>query len=257
MKIAISETNFSDEQNFLDNLRQAKTVGFDGVEIQATSEINERIVEIAEACIQQQIAVSAIHIQHTELIHPELDKREAAIAWVRRAMGHAIDLNASGVIFLPHYQSNPVLPDLKPYKSALELEAELLVTQLKNTLCDLAYAMGSHLFLQSVSQSESHLINSVERANTIMGKVKNHPHLHLAIDAPALSANGEDINAIIETYQASIGHIRININAIDFNLAALKSTLNSHEYQGWITLYASDRSAQLEDLETTVANLQQ
>lgn len=245
MKVAISEVNLPDANNFLDNFKTAKNEGFTGIEINGTNTLDERVVTIAEACIQTGMACSAIQIRHTELIHPNFENRDAAIVRIRRMMGHAIDLSATGVIFYPHYKPLPVLPDLHPYKSALELEAEMLITQLKATLCDLAYAMGSHLFIQSVSRDESHLINSVDRANTILEKLKKHPHLHLSIDMAALIANDEDIVKIINQYHHSIGHIHIDINAVNFDLNSFVEQLNENNYQGWITLYTKEKNREL------------
>ena len=142
-----------------ERLAHAQTLGLAGVEFGAEG-LTDRIPEIAEILGVTGLKTSAVNVGKVPLIHPKLDERDKAMITIRQAMANALDLGATGVVFIPHDADTPRLPDLRPYKSSLELEIELLLNLLKSTLADLAYAMGAELLLAPVNRNETHLLSS-------------------------------------------------------------------------------------------------
>ncbi|MBW7878332.1 MAG: sugar phosphate isomerase/epimerase [Anaerolineae bacterium] len=176
-----------------EQVQAAAAAGFDGVEF-ACSEAEALDVAMAASALQASgLAASSIRAGHTYLIHPDYNMREKALFHLRRAMAASVDLGAAGVVFYGHYASHTVLPDLHPYKSAIELEAELLITQLRATLCDLAYALGTRLLLMPADHTCSTLLTHPDHAQIIRSRVDEHPHLQLALHYSHLTAEGIDL----------------------------------------------------------------
>lgn len=226
----------------LEKLQQAASLGFEGVELYVTPDLPEQLAAILEAVETTGIRVSAVNLGHTRLIHPDFSVRDTALVAVRRAMTLAIDLGAQGVIFKPFYEAGPVLPDLHPYKSAQELEAELLVTQLRATLCDLAYALGTELLLQPASYRETHLVRKVEHGALIRRKLDNHPHLKIAASLHNMELEAESPEATFQAFGEDIGYLYVSDTGHtlpgqgQLNFAALNDWLDKANYQGWLTL---------------------
>jgi sugar phosphate isomerase/epimerase len=245
----------------LDKLKQARDLGLDGVEFGMRNGA-DWIKQVADAVAQTGVQVSAIYLGHTRLLHPEYEERDAAIAAVRRAMGAAVDIGASGVILLPHYQPRPVLPDLHPYKSSQELEAELLVTQFRATLCDLAYAMGTTLYLLPVNSSETHLIRRVQHAAYIRSKLDRHPHLMVAANLYHVLCENESIETIFSEFREDLGYLYLcdgdrhlpspdHPDAVRF-LSGVQDAL----YNGWICLeHAQIDAASPQEIETQIISV--
>src|SRR5690606_9633918 len=123
-------------------------------------------------------------------------QREAAMVAIQDALAAAADLGASGVVFYPHYAPHHVLPDLEPYKAAVELEAELLITIMKKTVCDLANALSMRLLLAHADSGTSSLLRRPEHAAMIRAKLENRPMLYVASSLAHLDAEGIDAAAV-------------------------------------------------------------
>lgn len=240
MKFAIQETMLPGETT-LARLENARSMGFEGVEFGA-DDLSERIPEIGAALEQTGLKAAAIHAGQTRLLHPDYGERDRAIVRLRHAMTNALDLGAPGVAFIAHYSTSPVLPDLHPYKSAVELEAELLVALLRTTLTDLAYALGADLYLCAVSRQQAHLINQLYHAATIIHHIDNHPHIKIGADLCAMSGEEDDMMSAIDQYGGKVAYVHVadhnrrlpGHGGIDFRTAL--DGLKRAGYGGWLTL---------------------
>ena len=125
MKIAIQESALPGE-TVLQKLQNAQKIGIRGVEFAAEG-LHQRIDEILGAREATGVQAAAVDAGATHLLHPDFNQRDKAIVTLRTAMTDALDIGADGVVFIPHYSTSAVLPDLRPYKSAVEMEGELLV----------------------------------------------------------------------------------------------------------------------------------
>lgn len=224
----------------LDKLRHAHDLKLDGVEFHVQDSFEDRIATISEAVRETGVKVSAINIGQTKLLHPEFVVRDAAIVAIRRAMTCAVDLGAQGVIFQAHHTPYPVLPDLTPYKSPQELEAELLITLLRTTLTDLAYALGTDLFLEPVNRQETHLVRRLEHAALVRRKLDDHPHIKIAANLYHMTMEGEDLAQSLRTHATDIGYLHIaddnrqlpGQGSIDF--VSVIHALRDGGYNGWL-----------------------
>jgi len=242
MKLAIQE-HLLHGHTTLERFTHAKTLGFDGVEVKIDAEFDARIGDVADAIAQTGLSVAALNVGHTTLIHPDIEHRESALRLMRQSLSWSVDLKAAGVVFMGHYAPHAVLPDLTPYKSAVELEAELLIRQLGATLCDFALAIGANLLLEHASPAETHLLWRAPYANTVRAKLNNHPnlfvtgnvyHMHAADDSPAQTLT--ELGDALRYVHLSDNARGLNINADD--AAPVIEALRSMGYAGWLTLEA-------------------
>ncbi|MCU0496254.1 MAG: sugar phosphate isomerase/epimerase [Anaerolineae bacterium] len=239
-----------------DQFTLARDLGFSGIQLSFDQHFGDHLSEITAALAQSGLRVSAISMGHTHLIHPEYAVREQALVQMRQAMSAAVDLEAQGVLFKPFYAAGPVLPDLHPYKSSIELEAELLITQLRATLCDLAYALGTELLLQPISHEETHLIRRVEQAALVCKRLDHHPHLKIAANFYHMHREGETIAETLAQHSTLIGYLHATDSGHqlpgqgDLDFHGIGAALTAINYQGWITYECALREQSLEDICT-------
>ncbi len=240
MRIAIQESALPGTTT-LQRLQKAREIGFDGVEF-VSEGVHGRVAEIIGAMEATGVQTAAVNIGLTRLLHPDFTEREKAIVEIRTAMTDSIDLGAGRVVFIPHYSTAPALPDLRPYKSAVELEGEMLVAQLHATLGDLAYALGAELHLLVVSQKRAHLINTLYRAGVIREKINNHPHITIGLDVCDHFSEEEDPIEALQAHTAHIGYVHLadDLHRLpghgNIDIETVIATLKSAGYNGWLTL---------------------
>ncbi|MBC8099921.1 MAG: sugar phosphate isomerase/epimerase [Armatimonadetes bacterium] len=228
-----------------ERLVQARELGFAGVEFAISDDFAMRLPEVVSALDAMGMRASAVNIGHTRLIHPDEVAREVAVVAMRQAMTYAVDLGAQGVVFKGFYAPGAVLPDLHPYKSALELEAELLIMQLRATLTDLAYALGTELLLEPVNHTESHLVRRVAHAALVRHKLDGHPHLKIAANVYQMQLEQDPWAEALQQHSADIGYIHLADLADGdralpgqgvFDWDAILAALHAVGYQGWLAL---------------------
>ncbi|MDX2078255.1 MAG: TIM barrel protein [bacterium] len=242
----------------LSRLMYAQRVHLQGIELPFAGLAN-RMTTALSALEETRVEISAVNVGAVHLIHPDYDMREQAIITLREAMMLAVDLGADGVIFMPQGIETPRLPDLHPYKSTTELEAELLVTMLRTTLCDFADAFGVELYMMAGNRYITHLIHKLAHAERILNDNKNHPMLKIGANTFNM---GMEENDIVESLSASmrhIGYVQMAYRrhpsepnppeldsvadslsyALDTETVPLLDTLRNHHYGGWVTLAGS------------------
>jgi sugar phosphate isomerase/epimerase len=210
-----------------------------GVELTGDVVLETGVQRIAEAAQAAGVRIAALNAGRTHLIHPDYAIREASVHHLRMLMGAAVDLGAQGVVFMAHYAPGHVLPDLHPYKSAVELEAELLIAQLKTTLLDLADAVGTHLMLEHACSADTVLLRRLGHAAVIRHKLNDHPNLGLVANLYHMAAERDLIAAALAENLPHYVHVSDAAHAlptaVDDGLQALKDS----GYAGWITLEAA------------------
>lgn len=231
---------------YAEKLAHAHAAGLDGVEFEITDGFYDRLGDISEALTQTGLRAAAVYLGHPTLVHPEYAQREAARVAVRQALGAAVDLDAAGVAFYGHYSRTHVLPDLHPYKSAVELEAELLSTELRATLCDLAYAMGKRLFLLHAHAGETALLRRLEHAVKMRLVQNEHPFLWAAASIHHMAMQGEPLADTLRAHLPHVGHVYIGDHgqrwpgAEGRDLAPIAYLLNEGGYAGWVVIEGQD-----------------
>lgn len=238
-------------------LAAAKAAGADGVEFTADEAFYAALPDIIDGLDRHGLQASALRLGHTRLVHPDYAEREAAMIRIQDALTAAVDTGASGVVFYAHYAPHHVLPDLEPYKAAVELEAELLITLLRKTICDLANALNMRLLLAHADSTTSALLRRPEHAAMIRSKLDNHPKLFVASSLAHLDAERLDASVLATE---GIGHVSVcepdgtlpGSGGRDWQ--AVASVLRGAGYDGWLTI-EGDRQHSVDALATAVATL--
>jgi sugar phosphate isomerase/epimerase len=228
MPIAIHEDRLN-SGNFIDKFQHARDLGAQGVEVWGAG-LTEKVPEIVAAMQQTGLRIAAInHGRQRNLLDPDPDERERALRQLRESITNAVDLDASGVIFVPMF-GEALYPDLSPWMSAPELEVEMLYMHLR-TLSDFSEALGTNLYIEPIRRSETHLLNRLEQAARITRRL-NHPRVQVAADLAAMALEESDIPATLLAHGDCIKHIHFAETA---DLPAAAAALREIGYQGWTT----------------------
>jgi sugar phosphate isomerase/epimerase len=239
MKLAIQE-DMLPGKSILEQLENARALGIQGVEFWAGG-LTERLPEIVGALQETGMQAAAVNYgKQGRLLDPDRPSREAALAAFREAVVNAVDLGAAGVVVVPHFGA-PIVPDLTPYKSVVQLEYELLHNHLR-TLSDYVYAIGVDLYIQPVNRYETHFINTLSDAVRVRRKIKDHPHVKIAADLFHMAMEERNSANAFQEYGADIGYIHLSDSnrrlpgqgMMDF--AGIAGVLNQNGYDGWVTL---------------------
>lgn len=145
----------------------------------------------------------------------------------------------TGIVFVPHF-FEPLLPDLSPYKTSVELERALLSSQLEE-LAEIAERAGVALWVEPVNRDETHLLTRLEHASSLVEPL-DHPSVGIVADLFHMAVENEQIPAAIIENQASIGHIHLadsnrrlpGQGATDFG--PILASLREIGYKGWLVL---------------------
>lgn len=224
----------------LERLENAKYLGLSGVEFWAEG-LTARVPEIAPALQQSGMKATGVNLGRLDgYLSPDWETRDNAVSTMRQAMADAIDLGADYVTFVPHYGA-PTMPDLTPYHTPLDLEKEMMVWLLR-TVSDLAYALGTNLYMQPVNHYESHFMTRMDQAKHFRTKIKDHPHVKVASNLFHMAMEEDDIFATLLKYKDDIGMIYLadsnrrlpGQGLIDFHKVG--ETLKAMDYQGWLVL---------------------
>jgi sugar phosphate isomerase/epimerase len=240
MQIAIQE-DMLPGRTTLQRFENARTLGIAGIEVWAEG-LSPRVPEIVEAVRQTGVKVSAVHFGRLgTLLTPDPAERQRVLVEMRQAMATSIDIGASQLVFVPIW-GNPLLPNLHPYKSPVQLEAEMLVAYLKQIFTDLAYAMGMVIYLLPVNRYESHFLNRLEQAASIRRKIKNHEHVKLAASLFHMLLEEDNVPQAIREYSSDIGYIYLADSNRRLpgqgtaNIGEFIKMLKECGYDGWLTL---------------------
>jgi sugar phosphate isomerase/epimerase len=245
MPLAIRDIHLPGD-TYVEKIAHAQAANLDGVEFEASPAFYAQIGDIVAALNQTGLKASALYVGHTTLIHPDYAQRETARVAVRQALAAAVDLDAHGVAFYGHYARAHVLPDLHPYKSAIELEAELLSTELRATLCDLAYALGKKLFLMHAHSGDTALLRRLEHVVKIRAKQDNHPYLWAAASVYHMAMEGANITETLRANADHIGYMSISDHGLRWpgvegrELKSVADTLRDIGYAGWVVIDGND-----------------
>lgn len=222
----------------------AAGLGFQGVEV-LSHRLTDRVPELAEAISRTGVAVAAVSRgRRAGYLSPLLTEREQAISELRQAMTDAVDLDAAHVIFVPGVGPSQ-MPDLTPYRAPVELDAEMYIWLLR-TVSDLAYAIGVELDMLPLNHYETDFLNTVQQAVYFREKIRNHPHVKIAVNTYHLLLETHDPAAALRASGTHLGYVQLADSSgglpgqgvLDFGSVA--SSLHEAGYTGWLTLAGRD-----------------
>jgi sugar phosphate isomerase/epimerase len=238
MKIAIQE-DMLPGPSLEDRFHQAADLGLQGIEFWSET-LPGQVGEIERLNGKAGVTAASINNGHRSRfldLHPE--ERHRALDELKEAMTLAGRIGAAGVVFVPHF-SAPLLPDLLPWMDVISVERNLLSAQLM-ALVDHAIKAGVQLWVEPVNRYETHLLNRLVDAATLVSPLA-HPNLGIVADLFHMALEEEDISAAILEHAQFIGHVHLadnnrrlpGLGRTDFKQAL--GTLSKINFAGWLAL---------------------
>jgi len=238
MKIAIQE-DMLPGPSLEDRFHQAADLGLQGIEFWSET-LAGQVGEIERMNGKAGVTAASINHGHrSRFLDPQPEQRLRALDELKKAMTLAGRVGASGVVFVPHF-SAPLLPDLSPWMDVISVERNLLSAQLVE-LADHAMKQGVQLWVEPVNRYETHLLNRLVDAATLVSPLA-HPNLGIVADLFHMALEEEDISAAILEHAQFLGHVHLadsnrrlpGLGRTDF--AQALGTLSKINYPGWLAL---------------------
>lgn len=238
MKLAIQE-DMLPGPTLEDRFHQAADLGLQGIEFWS-EHLSVQAGEIEKLNGTGGVTAASVNHGHrSRFLDPDPGERQRAIQELEEALTMAGRIGASGVVFVPHF-STALLPDLSPWMDVVSLERNLLTAQLKG-LADHAQKAGVQLWVEPVNHYETHLLNRLVDAATLVAPL-SHPNLGIVADLFHMALEEEDISAAILDHANLIGHVHLadnnrrlpGLGRTDFRQAL--GTLSKVNYSGWLAL---------------------
>jgi len=173
-----------------------------------------------------------------DFLDPDPRKRRKSIEECKQYLKLAGDLGATGQIVPPIF-GPPRINDLSPYKTAIELEKELLITILKNELGEAATASGTLLLLEPLNRYEQHLLRKQADGVEII-EACQHDSVRLISDVFHMHIEETNIPAAIRQAGKYIKHVHLADNTRlepgtgDIDFTSVFRALNDTGFDGFM-----------------------
>lgn len=220
-----------------DRFVQAAELGLQGIEFWS-ARLPDQVDQIERLNGHRGVTAATInHGRRSRFLDPDPAERQRAMTELTQAIEFGSRLGVHGVVFVPHF-FGPLLPDLTPYMSAVELEWGLLRSQLKQ-LGAQADRAGVQLWVEPVNRYETHLLNRLERAAELIQPLQLAA-VAIVADLFHMALEEVDPAAAIRQHASAIGHVHLadsnrhlpGQGSTDF--AAALQALEAISYNGWL-----------------------
>lgn len=216
-------------------------LGFAGVEIQGRQLLEPQAVQEWERALRGHSvrAASICAGFRGSLLDPDPAVRRQAADDIRHLLSVAGHLGCTGLIVVPIF-GPPRVPDLSPWRTAVEIEEELLLSQLGD-LAEHARQAGTHLLLEPLNRYETHLYNRLEQAAVVVRRL-GHPGVALMADFFHMNIEEADIASALAAAGPLVAHVHLadsnrkvpGRGHTDFRSGF--GALKAQGYRGWAAL---------------------
>jgi len=209
MKIACQE-GMVRGKDLKEKLGKLEEFGYEGIELAGRRLLEDEdwAKEVIKATKKSAVRPSTICAGYRGCpLGADREERDMAIGDIKRLLeiGGEIGLEG-GLIFVPIF-GPPRVPDLSPYKTALELEEELLL-EVMSELAGHAERSGCVLLLEPLNRYETHLVKTLSYAASLVRRV-NSPGLRMMADFFHMNIEEADIAGSIREAGDLIRHVHL------------------------------------------------
>lgn len=190
MKLAVRE-GMLPGASLGEKLASARRLGYEGVELHSPEALARPTDELV-ALFQESGVATANVAGVVTLLDPDPKVRAEGVATLAHRLELSAALGATGVLVVPIF-GRALIPDLSPYRAAVELERELLVAEL-GEVARLAAASGTQIFLEPLNRYETHFLNRLEQGVEICQAVGS-PRVRIMADFFHMHVEEADIPA--------------------------------------------------------------
>ncbi len=192
-----------------DKFRLAKDIGFEGIEVygRVLLEDLEKVEEYKRMSEEFGIKISSICAGYRNyLLEPDPEARKKSREDIKKLLEIGGELGVIGLILVPIF-GRPQITDLSPYKDAIELEKELLFSQLPE-IVEKAEKEKCCILLEPLNRYETHFLNRLEQAIEYCEKI-NSEYFKIMADFFHMNIEEADISKSIEKANKWISHIHL------------------------------------------------
>jgi len=238
MKLACQE-GLAPGESLKEKFENLKKYGFEAVELSG-EKLWERKREIIDASRETGIELGSVCGGFPcRFVAAERKEREEAISSLKKLLETMGEMEVTGIMMVPIF-GPPEIPDLSPYKGPLELEREVLLSELPH-LAQFAQDSGTFIWLEPLNRYETHFITRLNQAVEICQKV-NNPNLRIMADFFHMHIEEVNIGESLKKAKDWLGHIHLadsnrflpGQGHIDFR--PLFKVLNEINYKGYMAL---------------------
>jgi sugar phosphate isomerase/epimerase len=179
MKLACQE-GLVPGKNLGDRLEILAERGYEGIEFGGNG-LENRVKEIRDACASSPVKPSSVCAGFGGCpLDSDPAERQKANDDIRRILDATAEIGAVGMIVVPIF-GPPRIPDLSPWKTATELEDELLVA-LMDEWAEHAEKAGTLVLLEPLNGYETHLVRTLSHAVDLVERVDRPNGLRIMAD---------------------------------------------------------------------------
>jgi sugar phosphate isomerase/epimerase len=208
MKIA-SQLGLLPGNSNREKFEKAKEIGFEGIELQGRVMLEDPSVVREYSTLSEKTGMKISSIcagYRNYLLEESADCREKSRKDIKELLKIGGELGGAGLILVPVF-GHPKISDLVPYKNAIELEEELLLSQLPE-IVESAEKNNCALFLEPLNRYETHFMNKLEQATKYCEKIQS-PFLKILADFFHMSIEEAFIAESIEKAGKWIAHVHL------------------------------------------------
>lgn len=226
-------------ETFLEKAEALHRFGYEGVEVWGHG-LGERLGELKAALSSSPIPVTTVCAGYRgSLLAADPAVRATARDDMFRLLDMAGELGARGLVVVPIF-GKPEIPDLSPYRTAQELEEELLLATLP-AVARHARAAGVHVLLEPLNRYETHFLRRLGDAASLCSRL-GEGGVQILADFFHMNLEEADMAEAIRQAGRWLGHVHLadsnrlepGKGHLDFRpgFAALKEI----GYDGYLTL---------------------
>ncbi len=204
MLLAVSE-NMIPGAGYGEKLRFLRDHGYDGIELFPDIAAQET-AELKQAMTETGIAAPSMRGRTRDLLAADPAARQAQIESLKGVCALAEDFGVRAIIIVPVF-GGPNVPDLTPWRSAIELEEALLDSVLP-TIGDIAADHGVTLVMEPLNRYETHFLNTLAHGAAICQRV-GHPNVRVMADFFHMHIEEADIAASLADNLSYVNHVHL------------------------------------------------
>lgn len=216
--------------------RRLAEVGYDGIELSGEPDELKaaEVRRIVEPLGLSVTSICGIYTPERDLSHPDASVRENAVAYVRSCLELGAELGTGVVIVVPTAvgRTQPEADAQSDFLWAAESIARAL---------DGAPDAGPRIVLEALNRYETHLVNTLARADDLRAVIDN-PRVGLMADLFHMNIEEDDVVGAVRRHVARIGHVHLadsnrrepGRGHIDF--AGVLGELDAGDYSGALTM---------------------
>jgi sugar phosphate isomerase/epimerase len=180
-------------------------VGYDGIEVHLADSLRRPPEELETAFRGQRVRPTTIDGVR-KLLDPDPAERAASLTLLCERLELCARLAGVAVLLVPIF-GRPLLPDLSPIYSAVDLERALFLAQLKE-IAEHASRTGAKLMIEPLNRYESHFVNTLDQGAEYCRRI-NRPSIRIMADFFHMSIEEASLEASLRQAAPFVEYVHV------------------------------------------------